>query len=737
MDSSTRDVLQQVIQSKKEETTIAKEEEEEEEEEGRDWHIRRIMAESAVQVETQHNDDEEEEEEEKAPVGDTTTTTTGMDSDTRSILQNLIQDNRRNNSNDKDTVDSTSGHQNVIAEKTGLAALAAAAAATTTSTSDALDPFKPKSTLLEEQDDTTQEMPLLNNNNNDDDDDNTSLLRNETSVDQQEEDYDDDEESHDAMAAKIETTIAEMDSLLEQQSANYNDDDMRGDDKQDTNLLPKHNHNDHDDDDDEEEEEEEQELYDVDSFRSLEGSTAEAMLDEDGWNDAANDNDDDVADADYASHDKADAEANAMDEQFHFTMDHSEFSIAKDVDNASANVEATLQELDQQILSKEEEEEDVEEEEDTDEMAHLLSQPETMAANEIDSVEQTGQTTVLSLQPDEKTTTTADTAVVETKEDDPSTTSQPDAKTNTSDFVEIEEEIYIQTEYNNSSPESKSGMLRTTPKPPRHSPLSSMLSPFSPVLKSRQRESVLSKLDDLSFVPCRKVSTMVRVLPHAESEETDVCVFPILHRHHYQQQERRSSIQETMQQAHLQQTRSLVVVNPSAMGLHISSDMTMETARLVAEVAKIETEDWLRKYSFDHVEWPSLTTPSSLILEELAHAIANDVQVGGSHRVCFGMGSQKSDQTETLLGKLLGLVYLALPSRDEVVCTLSVLEIVDDDTLEDWLDPSVSDQLRMRHPDMKGAVVQNLTKVHLDGPQVLEVRVFLFYAKTIIYIGGG
>ncbi|KAI2489628.1 hypothetical protein MHU86_24959 [Fragilaria crotonensis] len=53
----------------------------------------------------------------------------------------------------------------------------------------------------------------------------------------------------------------------------------------------------------------------------------------------------------------------------------------------------------------------------------------------------------------------------------------------------------------------------------------------------------------------------------------------------------------------------LILVTPNAIGKHIRAHITVETARLVSQVANLGTEDWLRLYNtFTAVEW-NATTP--------------------------------------------------------------------------------------------------------------------------------
>ena len=105
-----------------------------------------------------------------------------------------------------------------------------------------------------------------------------------------------------------------------------------------------------------------------------------------------------------------------------------------------------------------------------------------------------------------------------------------------------------------------------------------LLSPFSPLLKERDRRD--EYMQYVSLQPCRKVSVVVRMLPCEENEEDQRCVFPHL----------KSDMVSAIEKQKI--PRDMVVVNPSAFGTHLPSSVTLETAKLVAQVAHIPSEDW-------------------------------------------------------------------------------------------------------------------------------------------------
>jgi hypothetical protein len=91
-------------------------------------------------------------------------------------------------------------------------------------------------------------------------------------------------------------------------------------------------------------------------------------------------------------------------------------------------------------------------------------------------------------------------------------------------------------------------------------------------------------------------------------------------------------------------------------------------------------------------------------------------------------GNDSSSEVPSPYG-LLGLTVAAVLEQlpEHAVCTLSVLEIVDEEILRDLLehDPvETQSRLKIRHIDSKGAVVQNLSDVPLDSVAGLDVSSF-------------
>jgi hypothetical protein len=125
------------------------------------------------------------------------------------------------------------------------------------------------------------------------------------------------------------------------------------------------------------------------------------------------------------------------------------------------------------------------------------------------------------------------------------------------------------------------------------------MSPFSPLAKSDRRRtetslSFVSNTDaDLSLISCRKVSVAVSVHVPENNENsqkpTQLCLFPLNMETPSNPGDLVSPISATIRQAVHESTRDLVVVNPSAFGTHIPGQVTMETARLVAQVVRTKS----------------------------------------------------------------------------------------------------------------------------------------------------
>ena len=336
------------------------------------------------------------------------------------------------------------------------------------------------------------------------------------------------------------------------------------------------------------------------------------------------------------------------------------------------------------------------------------------------------------------------------------------------------------------------------------------LSPFSPdarrarteIRRHRQpRHASASAPGQWSLLPCRKVSVLIRVKPPGakwggerrtddgdDDSSAQLGIFPLLPpgvsaSHAGRADDNApaigllslaSELSSSATTGSSQAANSLVVVNPTAFGTRLPSDLTMETARLVAEVGNIDSEDWARRYRFDDILWPNDQDGSGrsgigssarvgagrsdVTLIAAARAMAGDALSGRSSVLCtlgsvgsgrsyaaFGraglrvaMGRKRtrrvpsefdeSDRVATLdRAGILGLLVAELNDfsrTDKVDFTVSLMEVVDDDVLRDLFrtpnaefDPG---QPRLRHPDHFGAVVQNLTELTFGSVKNLE-----------------
>lgn len=181
----------------------------------------------------------------------------------------------------------------------------------------------------------------------------------------------------------------------------------------------------------------------------------------------------------------------------------------------------------------------------------------------------------------------------------------------------------------------------------------------------------------------------------------------------------------------------LILVTPNAIGKHIRAHITVETARLVSQVANLGTEDWLRLYNtFTAVEWnattgnhdrtTATTTPStgnsSAYLKQVAREMAISIEQADT-------GAEKARHQGVVLSigmadaaVMLGFFTDACESLrldEDHVCTLSLLEIICDKTLVDLSVTKTNATnplpLLLHHPDQHGAVVKNLTQSPLDS----------------------
>jgi hypothetical protein len=148
--------------------------------------------------------------------------------------------------------------------------------------------------------------------------------------------------------------------------------------------------------------------------------------------------------------------------------------------------------------------------------------------------------------------------------------------------------------------------------------------------------------------------------------------------------------------------------------------------------ASIESEDWARRYRFDQIFFNGESQ-----IFKLAASMGNDAVQRGSGSICIGIGgANASGKRHTMFGDcsgernennhgILGMVAANVLSQlsEHTVCTLSILEIVDEDVLKDLLvvrgrTPST---VTIRHIDQKGAVVHGLSDMPLDSMTGLNV----------------
>jgi Kinesin motor domain len=357
---------------------------------------------------------------------------------------------------------------------------------------------------------------------------------------------------------------------------------------------------------------------------------------------------------------------------------------------------------------------------------------------------------------------------------------------------------------------------------------STLLSPFSPTLKGQPQPKAQTQTQesfrdgDLSLQPCRKVSVVVHVSYQSSSNNSNnncnkdatsttadtansttvslsspginpsssysysnsnstsndnnnnnnkpqLCLFPLILKPDLHQTplttkngKPRSPTSATLNAS--AGARDLVVVNPSAFGKFIPSEITMQTARLVAQVANIESEDWARTYRFQQVIWPDHSSSS---FTKMAQAMANDIlavnvnhsssssttTTRGINRIVIATGSSGNDKTHVLFGKpkstttttttndnlnsgnkmnkqqllqehgLLGATFSILLSQlsQYAVCALSIYEIVQEDGIHDLLAPSHSSSttnkpIHVRQSrDGNGAIVEGLVEYPIDS----------------------
>ena len=307
---------------------------------------------------------------------------------------------------------------------------------------------------------------------------------------------------------------------------------------------------------------------------------------------------------------------------------------------------------------------------------------------------------------------------------------------------------------------------------------SGVLSPFSPRarrmrLQSSQYGMIQAPTSNLNFsmTPSRKVSFLVNILPHLDSlvsdhDENALCLYPNVADEAYISSSTTyaSSPQRSIKSSYSVSTHNsilnkavpaqeVLLVNPEAFGNLIPTSVTLETARVVALANKC-SEDWVRKYRFDEVCWPDVKQLIGIqklnkngTMEDISKAVVSDV-LNGKNAVILGYGVKNGGRVESMFGstagelkndtgnenestlgflemlvsKLLQRRKLELKHNDDdstgsMTFTLSFVEILQEDVLADLLGADGQDHkpLKIRHPDNKGAIVQDLNEVTPDS----------------------
>ena len=214
--------------------------------------------------------------------------------------------------------------------------------------------------------------------------------------------------------------------------------------------------------------------------------------------------------------------------------------------------------------------------------------------------------------------------------------------------------------------------------------------------------------------------------------------------------------------------------------------------------SRISSEDWARTFKFDDVDWPNQHTPHSYnSISALASAVVEDIltlslrrestpiddkipcsamifAVGGSAsgktQTVFGssiaelisteeniylgneMGESGNSPTFGLLGEIISGILLSRhlsgnrvntegsTTQPVLNCSLSILEIVNEDVLRDILgcangslgEHGGSKTLRVRHSDSRGATVSNLQQASIRTMgQFHELLLSSFQSKIL------
>jgi Kinesin motor domain len=223
------------------------------------------------------------------------------------------------------------------------------------------------------------------------------------------------------------------------------------------------------------------------------------------------------------------------------------------------------------------------------------------------------------------------------------------------------------------------------------------ISPFSPLFHQRKRRRAPPRqneeaplktdnpeiLSDLSLSVCRKVSVVVWVVPTKGVDnggrKTNSCLFPASDESTSMKGDGTDASSTTAASS-----RQLIVVNPSALGAQ-QAELTMDTARYVADVAQISSEDWTRLYKYHQVVWSGgdeKTTSEQEAFSNISQAVANDLSVPGSiaHRIVVAVSTGPARMERTQTAQLFGIVgqqsvarVFASPSETHEITNADIL----------------------------------------------------------------
>lgn len=255
-----------------------------------------------------------------------------------------------------------------------------------------------------------------------------------------------------------------------------------------------------------------------------------------------------------------------------------------------------------------------------------------------------------------------------------------------------------------SHPDPSTPSLSVSSTPRHHA----FLSPFSPLLNVSKHED---RPFDLSLSNARKVSVVIQVDQSRDGTD-DSCLFPVV----------KNSRSDGPPSPRDYSWNDLVVVNPSAFGKDISTTVTMERARLVSQIARQSSEDWIRSYRFNQVVWSDLEVESTRCWVNLCRAMAQDVTVSGSisNRTIISVGNTRSVKGRAASGPALSPSSVSrvaqVPSRTEIlfgnVACDSVAHVLAQDSV--GLDPK-NQSLVLKRYGLLGLTAQKILEF-VDDP---------------------